>query len=184
MLCDPSMKRVIAFVLPLLMLGIGCKGPRSVQLTAVAPKTLIKRAVLSDLGVWPVQPYSSDSRLGAIFVRVEPDELKYFTALYRGYSPRVDVSDDENGQFANMLMEDGGITDTITKLPGVMFAFQKIDIVDNEAEVEAIQSLGLLGVTMHTYRLALKNNKWVTRSHSVQAIADQSSSTVSLGELR
>ena len=46
MLSDSGMKRVIAFVLPLLILGVGCEGPRSVQLTEVAPKTL---------GVWPVQ---------------------------------------------------------------------------------------------------------------------------------
>jgi len=127
-----------------------------------------KRAVLADLGVRPGRP---NPKFGAYFVCVDPDELKYFTVLFRGNSPRTDLSDDKQGKFGNMEMEDGVVKDRITNLYGVIYAFQKVNIVNDKAEVEVAVSYGLLAITIHTYSLVLRDNQWTIGSHSRQTIS-------------
>jgi len=154
---------------------IACNGPQVRRSDAgglpdgnVQPRILIKRAVLEHLGLRRGLP---NRQWGAFFVSVDPDEIKYFTDLFRGNVPRVDLSDDKHGRFQNMQMVEGAIVDKITKLPGVSYGFQKIEISNGHAEVEAVVSFGLFALTIFTYDLELKDNKWIVRSCSEQTIS-------------
>jgi hypothetical protein len=121
--------------------------------------------VLEDLGL---RRGHLTRQWGAFFVSVDSDELNYFNILFRGNVPRVDLS---AGTFENMKMEEGAIVDKITNLPGASYGFQKITILGDRAEVEAVLSFGLFAISVFTYDLHMKDNKWVVRSRSEQTIS-------------
>ena len=155
-----------------LAIGSACKAPLvkppNLKAKSVDQATLVKRAVLDSLGL---RSRRSSRNFGAYFVFVDAQELEYFAEFFQGNSPRVELSANKYGKFQNMKMEDGAVVDNITKLPGAIYGFQKVNVNEDRAEVEAVVSFGMFNVTIHTYELVLKGNKWTVRTHYQQSVS-------------
>ncbi len=126
-------------------------------------KVAIKRALLEDLGL---RGKGTTKDFGACFILVDEDELEYFTSLFEGNIPRVELSCDRDGKFKNLLTENGTFLDRLTKKQGVIYGFQKLESTNDHAEAEVIESFGMLGANIHTYSLVRQKGKWIIRNHS------------------
>ncbi len=131
-------------------------------------KVAIKIAFLEDLGL---RGKVTTKDFGACFILVDEDELEYFTSLFEGNIPRVELSCDRDGKFKNLVTENGAFLDRLTKKQGVIYGFQKLESTNDHAEAEVIESFGMLGANIHTYILVRQNGKWIIRSHSRQPLS-------------
>src|SRR2546428_9416493 len=120
------------------------KGPRpslDTRKEVLLKKVAIKIALLEDLGL---RGKATTKDFGAYFILVDEDELEYFTSLFEGNIPRVELSTDRDGKFKNLVTENGALLDRLTKKQGVIYGFQKLESTDDHAEAEVIESFAML----------------------------------------
>ena len=132
------------------------------------PATLVKAAILQDLGLRGQHP---NKNFGAFFVHVDKPEVPFFENLFKDNIPRAEFSADPKGRFPNLDTSGGGVLDKKTGKPGAILGFQKVEIKNEEARVEFIESYGSLGITAHEYSLSLLNGKWTVRKRSKNTLS-------------
>ena len=134
----------------------------------ILKKVAIKRALFEDLGL---RGKGTTKDFGACFILVDEDELDYFTSLFEGSIPRVELSSDRDGKFKSLIIENGAFLDKLTRKQVVIYGVQKLESTEDHAEAEVVESFGLLGATIHTYTLVRQNGKWIIRNHSREPLS-------------
>ena len=136
------------------------------QAQAVLETTLLKKAVLDDLGLHG----RSAKNHGAYFIRVETDDLPFLRTFFEGNLPRVELSADKREAFTNVVQKDGMVVDRVTNEPGTLFGFDKVQITGDRAEVDVSECVGAFAITVHTYKLD-RNGVWEVREHSTKGVS-------------
>lgn len=149
----------------------GCQGPQHAEpdLNAdLPPKTQLKLVALAELNV---PGKHADKNLGAYFVLVDEDELSFFQDYFKDNVPRVVLQVNKDQPYADLTRDAaGGAVDKVTGKPGLLIGFQKIEIKDDEARVELVESKSLSGINIHAFEMRRHKGKWMVVVHFRRAV--------------